>query len=638
MNWESALKRISWWSLLSTTGISLLSLAGWASGLLIIASIKNYYIPIAPSTALCFLILGAPLSVSVTRPDNGVARTAAAVSALFTLLVCMTLLVAFLNGTVIEYEHLGFASPLLPIGNVLAGHMSPLTAINFIAASLGILSLTRASGGRRYYRNIAAFLAVAVLSVGAVVLLGYLYGTPVLYGGHFIPVALPTAVAFLLLGLGLITAAGPSVPPIRVFMGQSVQSRLVRAFLPFIIVFVLVDGWLYNTAFPRAGNPALVAAFIAIVSAIIVGFIVSRIATSIGSDIDRADAAREKAEKRVKLDEDRLNALLHLSQIRAGPESDITDYALEEAVRLTMSKGGYLHFFDEDEQTIRLQSWSQEVLKTCKAEKDSHYPLGAAGVWADSVRLRKPVIHNDYQRLDNKKGYPAGHFHLVRHLGLPVFDGDRIVCVTGVGNKEEPYNEVDVRQLSLLMNSMWGILKQQRMAAKLELLAITDDLTGLANRRHFNAVLEEEVRRARRGNYSLTLMMIDVDFFKRYNDLYGHLAGDQCLQAIAAVLSDACRRAGQLPARYGGEEFAIIMPGSSPEEASLVAEKLRLAVMEKGLPHKASHTLQRVTISIGVVTATVSSFTTSEWFIKAADDALYLSKAQGRNLVNTVVG
>lgn len=179
---------------------------------------------------------------------------------------------------------------------------------------------------------------------------------------------------------------------------------------------------------------------------------------------------RKQAEAALKLDEERLEALLNLTQLEIKSEKEITDFALEEAVRLTKSGGGYLHFFNEDEQTIHLYSWTKDVLKTCAAKPDHHYPLDAAGVWADSIRLRKAVIHNNYQSLADKKGYPEGHFHLIRHLGIPIFDGDRMVGVTGVGNKEEQYDESDARQITLFMNNMWGILKQRRSEQERERL------------------------------------------------------------------------------------------------------------------------------------------------------------------------
>jgi light-regulated signal transduction histidine kinase (bacteriophytochrome) len=107
----------------------------------------------------------------------------------------------------------------------------------------------------------------------------------------------------------------------------------------------------------------------------------------------------------------------------------------------------------------------------CTAAKTPHYPLAQAGVWADCVRLRKPVVHNDYPHLREKKGLPAGHFTLHRHMSVPLFDEDRIVAVAGVGNKKEPYDETDVRQLTLFMNSLWRILKEKRTDTERKVLA-----------------------------------------------------------------------------------------------------------------------------------------------------------------------
>ncbi len=166
--------------------------------------------------------------------------------------------------------------------------------------------------------------------------------------------------------------------------------------------------------------------------------------------------------KQQKQSEDRLHSLLLLHGKRTAKEKDLLDYALEEAVRLTYSKCGYLHFVDDDKNSISLNSWSKETLKLCDAEKTPHYPLSNAGIWADCVRERKPVIHNDYSNYPRKKGYPKGHFPVLRHMSVPIFDDNKIVAVIGVGNKEEPYNEGDQRQLTLFFSSTWDIIKQKR--------------------------------------------------------------------------------------------------------------------------------------------------------------------------------
>lgn len=171
---------------------------------------------------------------------------------------------------------------------------------------------------------------------------------------------------------------------------------------------------------------------------------------------------------------------------------------------------------------------------------------------------------------------------------------------------------------------------------QLEKLAVEDALTGLATRRHFNTVLDAEIRRASRRQEFLSLLMCDVDFFKRYNDHYGHVAGDRCLREVAEVIQQTCKRAGQLSARYGGEEFAVIMPGASLKDTKTVAEKIREELAERAIPHEFSDAAGIVTISIGAVSAVVKDSRTADWFVKQADDALYRSKEHGRNRITCV--
>ena len=174
----------------------------------------------------------------------------------------------------------------------------------------------------------------------------------------------------------------------------------------------------------------------------------------------------------------------------------------------------------------------------------------------------------------------------------------------------------------------------ERVNAKLQEMAMQDGLTGLANRRHFDVTLEAEVRRARRTGGTLTLLLGDVDYFKKFNDRYGHLAGDGCLQAVAQVMRDVFRRVDDLPARYGGEEFAVIIPGTTPEQAAFSAEMFRQAMEKRAIPHADGVEGGVVTISIGLAIAQVTAETTPAWFIARADEGLYISKANGRNRVS----
>ena len=164
-------------------------------------------------------------------------------------------------------------------------------------------------------------------------------------------------------------------------------------------------------------------------------------------------------------------------------------------------------------------------------------------------------------------------------------------------------------------------------------LSYVDALTGTMNRRAYDKSLDQEWRRAGRSGKPVSLVMIDVDFFKLYNDNYGHQAGDQCLTTIATTIRDMVRRPGDLVARYGGEEFAVILPETPTEGALQVAETIRTAVAALALAHKYSKVGKFVTVSLGVATAIPTDDVKPEVLTKMADDALYVAKRNGRNQI-----
>lgn len=157
-----------------------------------------------------------------------------------------------------------------------------------------------------------------------------------------------------------------------------------------------------------------------------------------------------------------------------------------------------------------------------------------------------------------------------------------------------------------------------------------DGLTGLPNRRRFDQALENECARAGRGGHPVSLLLIDVDFFKRYNDRYGHLAGDDCLRLVAQAIESSMRRPSDLPARYGGEEFAVILPMTALEGALLMAERVRESIATLGVTH-ADSACGHITVSIGAATTRATRADQGPALIAAADRALYQAKAQGRN-------
>ncbi len=169
---------------------------------------------------------------------------------------------------------------------------------------------------------------------------------------------------------------------------------------------------------------------------------------------------------------------------------------------------------------------------------------------------------------------------------------------------------------------------------KLEDLAARDPLTGLANRRRFEELLQTEHRRAKRSVSPLSLVAVDVDQFKSYNDIYGHPAGDACLKALAKAVDGVLRRPGDLAARIGGEEFLILLPATNAVGASFMAVTIRDAVLDLAIPHRESP-VGIVTISIGVATAMPTGDSSHTTLVAAADDALYEAKRNGRNVIQT---
>ena len=168
---------------------------------------------------------------------------------------------------------------------------------------------------------------------------------------------------------------------------------------------------------------------------------------------------------------------------------------------------------------------------------------------------------------------------------------------------------------------------------ELRTLSTQDGLTGINNRRRFDEALYDEWYRAVRLSSSLSLIICDIDKFKEYNDTHGHLAGDKCLTRIAHLIDDYARRTVDLAARFGGEEFAIILPDTDGEDAKIIAEQMRKAIIDLALPHGVSSVADIVTASFGVHTTTPEKDILPDTLIDCADKALYQAKGQGRNRV-----
>ncbi len=189
-----------------------------------------------------------------------------------------------------------------------------------------------------------------------------------------------------------------------------------------------------------------------------------------------------------------------------------------------------------------------------------------------------------------------------------------------------------MERIAAMRNQLIKVTKRLKKAnLKLERLATLDGLTGITNRRQLDLCIKNELARSRRYAQPLTLIIADIDHFKKYNDYYGHLQGDECLKGVANALKNTINRPGELVARYGGEEFCLLLPNTDKNTACIVADKLLQAIRQLEYPHAGINDHALVTISLGIVNTIADGNLTPEGLIKAADEKLYQAKNNGRD-------
>ena len=339
-----------------------------------------------------------------------------------------------------------------------------------------------------------------------------------------------------------------------------------------------------------------------------------------------------------KISEDTMKASLTINKMLDNNSiNEIMNYSIETAAQVTNSKIGYFHFLSEDEKIINIQTWTKETKLTCKIPDKEHLPIDKAGIWIECIKMRLPVMHNDYEFMPNKKGLPSGHIPLKNHLSVPVFEKEKIVAIIGVGNKSGDYTEFDIRQLQLIAENAWHIMQRKHsektigeMLNNLEKLATVDYLTNIYNRRYMNDKINDEIKRYKRNKTEFSLIMGDIDLFKKFNDNYGHDCGDYILVSLCKTIQIIIREQDTL-ARWGGEEFLIILPHTKKKGAHNIAERIRKEIEST----KYQYENQLLTISMTFGTAEYQENSTIEDTLKQADNNLYIGKESGRNCVIT---
>lgn len=238
---------------------------------------------------------------------------------------------------------------------------------------------------------------------------------------------------------------------------------------------------------------------------------------------------------------------------------------------------------------------------------------------------------------------------LVERYGKQVGFGESIGEIRGMVIMEIPFTEIEKETLNIFIFTLFTVLfifivffsvlniiirkdeKLSKANTQLELLSNTDKITNIANRRSFDLSLTQQWKLMQRAKTPISLILCDIDYFKLYNDTYGHQAGDNCLALVAQAIADSTKRPSDLVARYGGEEFAVILPDTDNEGAVKIAKQIQANIYNLNIEHSASTILSVVTISMGITTHIVKDGDSTDLFIERADKLLYKAKSEGRN-------
>jgi diguanylate cyclase (GGDEF)-like protein len=219
-----------------------------------------------------------------------------------------------------------------------------------------------------------------------------------------------------------------------------------------------------------------------------------------------------------------------------------------------------------------------------------------------------------------------------------------VIFITAMGQEEDESKGLNAGAIDYITKPVRASIVKARLRNHLELkryrdslktLSTIDGLTGIPNRRTFDDALSQEWRRSRRSQAPLSLLMMDIDFFKAYNDHYGHVSGDDCLRQIARGIAESAQRPADLAARYGGEEFAVLLPETDLPGAVCMAGKVQHGVESLNIPHAFSSAADHITLSIGVATIIPTDQQSPLELIRSADELLYEAKQRGRAQVRS---
>jgi diguanylate cyclase (GGDEF)-like protein/PAS domain S-box-containing protein len=603
--------QVAWWSTAGSIaqvavaiaiGIGVLSLVGWMVGVPELRALGPAdRASMNPMTSACFLALGSALWL-VAREEVVRGRQIARALAVLVFVVGAARLYGMMTGDEFGADQMLFGDAMKQTADGRDNRMSFNAAVNFVLLGGALLLQMRRT---RFSSGLAQIISVLVLFSAQAALIAHAYQSGWFESvGAFNKMALPTAVGFAALGIAVMTLSS-SDGLIAIVLSEGPGGSLARTLLPAGFLVPTVLGWLL--IFGRRGSlidPDLADTIFVLATILIFVAIVAWIAT--------------------KLHES------HLDRLK-------TEYALRESevrFRLIAENGSdVVSLYSTDGRIVYISPSCERVLGFLPEEMPRMAPFA--------------IVHNqDRERLERHfnqllRGEPVSSIQIRmmhktgRHLWLEMMwravQNERgQVTQLQVSSRDITDSKQNERNLE---DAQRKLRQQQDMLqdanSKLSELAALDGLTQLRNRRAFEERLEDETRRWRRHGNEVSLVLLDIDHFKSYNDTYGHPKGDEVLRAVGRLLRRSLR-AADFAARYGGEEFAVILPNTSEAGALVVAEQLLRTIAEATWEDRV------ITASIGVATMS-EDISSPEQLVDAADRALYRSKQAGRNRVTAGV-